>query len=382
MKRALALFTVLLFGVAAFAQVSGSWSGKIQLLPSSALGLDHTQLVLKGTVAGFEITSTSYFTGSGFSSQEFGISGTFGPAEISGVMGFDAMTPAYGYADLSASLNFAGVGITGKVFHGVYPYGESYFNKHYSPYTFDDVYEDVCQTAAQTGSVLMFYTLETVVEPISVTAHFADCCTGIEFYDVTISLEDLSLCCGITYDFELHFTKAGFDYALFSIDKLFDLCCGISFGVDVKFTTDAKEVSPSFSWGGIEGCVTVWGDVVQTAGNTFVDGWELYGYKIYCELAECYSLEIVTAFDVDAVESIIGDVFKDQEFEYVKLSACGPACCGGTWNLSVTTYFGGGTLFDIHRYTVDVSLPIMDALTISLSFESPSTLYVGWEFTF
>jgi len=376
MKRALALtFAALLFGVAGLAQISGSWSGKFALLPTPSL--TYTQLVLNATVAGFEISSTSYFTGSGFESQEFGISGTIGPVEVSGVMGFDATAPAYAYTDLSTSLNFAGVDITGKVFHGVYPYGQSYFEKHYAL-----KWADVCPNQT-TGNTLMLYTLETSVEPISVSARFSDCCEGIEFYDLTITLEDLSLCCGIAYDLEFYFTKDGFEYVLVSIDPLFELCCGISFGVDIKFTVDGKEVTPSFSWGGIEGCVTVWGDLqLKDDPEVGVEGWELYGYKIYCELAECYDLEIVTAFDVSAVEAIIGDVFKGDEFEYIAIGACGPACCGGTWTLDVTVFFGGGTLFDITRYTVDVSLPVMDALTVGLSFESPDNLSLSWELVF
>lgn len=367
MKRALALFTVLLFGVAAFAQVSGSWSGTLDILPGP-ISLS-TTLVLSYSVAGFDITSTSKFDGA-WTSQKFELSGTFGPFDLKGWMDFDPGAPAYKASALSSTINFAGLEIDASVEHYDFDY--------LSDYNID--WHDYCD---QTPAALMFYKFGVTVEPVSVKATFVDCCTGIEFYDVTISLEDLSLCCGITYDFELHFTKAGFDYALFSIDKLFDLCCGISFGVDVKFTTDSKEVTPKFSWGGIEGCVTVWGDLQKKTGEVGIEGWELYGYKIYCELAECYSLEIVTAFNVTEVEKIIGDVFKSDEFEYVKISACGPACCGGTWNLSVTTYFGpSGTLFDITRFVADASVPIMDALTISLSYETPNTLSLGWEFTF
>ena len=375
MKRALALFTVLLFGVAAFAQVSGSWSGTLKLdLSSSPPSVSlSTTLVLSYSVAGFDITSTSKFDSS-WTSQKFELSGTFGPFDLKGWMDFDPGAPAYKASALTATLNFAGLDIDASVEHYDFDYLSDY----------DIDWHDYCD---QTPAALMFYKFGVTVEPVSVKTTFVDCCTGIEFYDLTISLDDLSLCCGITYDFEFYFKKTGFEYVLFSIDKLFDLCCGISFGVDVKFTVDAKSVTPKFSWGGIEGCVTVWGDVVTAEDEdlnwTGLTGWELYGYKIYCELAECYSLEIVTAFDVAEVEKVIGDVFKGDEFEYIKLSACGPACCGGTWNLSVATYFGpSGTLFDITRFKADASVPIMDALTISLSYETPNTLSLGWEFKF
>ena len=229
----------------------------------------------------------------------------------------------------------------------------------------------------------MTYTLTMAADPFSATIVFDDVCTGIQFKEATITLTDLSLCCGITYDAELHFTKCeGFDYIKFSAD-LFELCCDISFGVDVTFGVDYKKVKPKFSWAGIEGCVTVWGDVQEKVGEVGVEGWELYGYKIFCELAECYSLEFVTAFNVSKVEDIIGDVFKGDEFEYISIGACGPACCGGTWTLDATIYFdNAGGLFGISRFAVDTEVPIMDALTLSFSFESPDTISVGWEFTF
>ncbi len=251
----------------------------------------------------------------------------------------------------------------------------------------DDVTDVVFDPADLSLKILlpsyMTYTFTAEVEPVSVEVVLDDVCTGIQFKEATITLTDLSLCCGITYDAELHFTKCeGFDYIKFSAD-LFELCCDISFGVDVTFGVDYKKVKPKFSWAGIEGCVTVWGDVQEKVGEVGVEGWELYGYKIFCELAECYSLEFVTAFNVSKVEDIIGDVFKGDEFEYISIGACGPACCGGTWTLDATIYFdNAGGLFGISRFAVDTEVPIMDALTLSFSFESPDTISVGWEFTF
>jgi|Deesub1362A_J573_1020465.scaffolds.fasta_scaffold06139_4 hypothetical protein len=379
MKRALALtFAALLFGVAGLAQISGSWSGTLTLLPSIDLS---TELSLTYEVAGFTITGIFDFTPS-FTGAEFSLSGALGPVELSGVMGFDPTVPAYAYTDLSSSMDFAGVSLSGGIFHGVYPYGVDYFEKTYYPLKWTDLHDQTQCGTLQTGSVLMLYTLEAAVDPVSLRVRFSDCCDGIEFYDFLLELEDISLCCGIAYDFDLYFTKAGFEYVLISIDPLFELCCGISVGVTVKFEVDSKTVSPSFSWGGIEGCVTVWGDLQKKEGEVGIEGWELYGYKIYCELAECYDLEIVTAFNVDAVEAIIGNVFEDDEFEYIKFGACGPACCGGTWELDATIFFGGGTLFDITRFVVDASVPIMDALTVGFSWESPDSFSVNWTFTF
>jgi|Deesub1362A_J573_1020465.scaffolds.fasta_scaffold02769_2 hypothetical protein len=415
MKRVFALgFAALLFGVAGLAQISGSWYGKIYLLPS--VYLDETKLTLTYSVAGFDITSESKFTGAGFVSQKFEISGALGPIEVSGTMGFDPSVPAYSYTDVSGSLSFAGLEITTKVFHGVYPYAVSYFEYNYSL-----IWEELCfwhdgpyYIMAEDGLVsdliilmpmsLMLYTLEVTVEPISITVRFLDCCEGIEFYDFTLTLTDLSICCGISYDFELYFTKAGFDYAKFTVDNLFELCCGIAFGVTVEFGVDYKAVTPSFTWGGIEGCVTVWGDLqLKPHHEVGVEGWELFGYKVVCELADCNSITFGTAFlkwrevgwyvdeednwykgdpwdytgtpppgwqynaydytsepkvaadlglkdyyfvgvmfddiDQDDMDEIIVDYYDITEFELLQFSFCGPACCGGNWTVDVKLYW-------------------------------------------
>ncbi len=376
MKRALAFAVVALFvGIAGLAQISGTWEGSIDLLPSPGFG--YTALTLKYSVAGFDLTSYSKFESSGFTVQKFEIAGTVGPADVSGVMGFDPSVPAYAYTDISSTLSFGGVDITSKVFHGIYPYGKDYFED-----TYDYTWTDICSDA-QTGSALMFYTLGISADPLSITAHFSDCCTGIEFYDLKVELSKISLCCGLTYDAEVYFTKVdGFKYAKFSIDNLFSLCCGISFSASVEFGVDYKSVSISPSWEGIEGCVTVYGDL-KWSDNT-LSGWELKAWKIYCEFAECNKLTIVTALDPDWYNANVEDVFQDDEFEYLKVETCGAGCCGGNWSLSIQTFFqASGSLFGITRTAIDASVPVMSNLSISISMEVPAnTLSIGWSFSF
>ncbi|MGY4706462.1 hypothetical protein ACVNPS_01735 [Candidatus Bipolaricaulota sp. J31] len=377
MKRALAFtFAALLFGVAGLAQISGSWSGTLDLLPF--VGFSST-LKLTYSVAGFDITSTSVF-GTSWTSQSFTVSGAFGPVDVSGSMKFDPSGPAYVSTKLDTSLDFAGIALGLSVFHTV----------DTDDYTY-------CQT---TSKVEMVYTITASVDPISLEVNFVDCCDGIEFADLTLELSDLSLCCGIVYDFELYFKKTGFEYVLFSIDKLFELCCGISFGVDVKFGTTYKSVTPSFSWDGITGCVTVWGDLQLKDPEVGVEGWELGGYKIYCELSECTYLEFVHVFDPTIVPSSISDRLKSYtvdditvtEDEWIEAGFCGPACCGGTWDVTVAVYFDAGAgydlLFGITRFDVSATVPIMDSLSLSIDYTyaglatNPVELSVGWKFTF
>jgi len=239
----------------------------------------------------------------------------------------------------------------------------------------------------------MTYTFTAENDIFGIEVIFDDVCTGMQFKEATITLTDLSLCCGITYDAELHFTKCeGFDYAKFSAD-LFEICCDISFGMDLEFGVDYKKVAPKFSWAGIENCITVWGDVqIDEELKHKITGWELYGFKVHCELAECTYIEFVEAFDVAEVEKIIGDVFEAAkgENEYLKFGFCGPGCCGGTWSLDTSVFFSAEvdpTLFGITRFLVETEVPLMDALSVSLDFgynvpDAEATLIFGWSFTF
>jgi hypothetical protein len=229
----------------------------------------------------------------------------------------------------------------------------------------------------------MAYTLTVDVDPLSAEVIFDDVSTGIQFREATISLSDLGLCCGVTYDLEAKFTKCrGFEYAKFSIDNLFELCCGISFGGTVEFGADYKKVTVTPSWEGIEGCVTVYGDL-DWEGHS-LSGWNLYGWKIGCEFSDCNVLTIVTALDSAWYNANVEDVFEEGEFEYVKFHSCGSACCGGDWSLDLQTFFQhGGSLFGISRTAVSATVPVMDNLSFTVELEVPDVeLSLGWNFAF
>jgi len=344
------------------AQFSGSWSATIDVLTPELVS---STLTLTYTISGWTLTSVSGFDNSGFADQDFSVSGTLGAISLDGSMAFNVSKAEYESSSISASLDFAGVAFDFSVEHVAYPYKDPW----------------PCE---QTKSY-MVYTLGASADNFGLTAKFEDCCTGIVFKDIKVTLSDLSLCCGLTYGVEFYFTKAGFDYITFSISPLFEICCGISLGIDVKFTEDGKAVTPTFSWEGLTGCVTVWGDVTTaTDDDALINGLEIYGYKIYCELAECNYLEIVTAFDPSIVNSYIADDFEGSEYQYIKLGFCGPACCGGSWTVDAIAFFQEtGSLFGLTRFGVDASVPVIgDTLVLNIAFTSKTTLTIGWTFTF
>ncbi len=363
MKRALALCMVLTtigFGAFGLGTISGKWEGGLDILPTMAL--TKNTLTLNYSEYGLTFGAVLSLLGGTSDTMQLKLSGLFGPFTLGGNMYFDFDAPAYTKADVTTKFDFAGIGLSLKVEHWALP-------------------QTFCPDS--TGANLR-YTLTTTLAPFTIKIVGLDCCTGTFFSNLNLVAKGLALCCGVTYDVEFDFTKAlGFNYLTFSLNDVFEICCGISFDAAIKFTTTTKEVTitPKFAGFG-EGCFTVYADIPE--GATTMPALEIYGWKISCTIADCNTIEFLTATDPEAVEDIVGDVFTGDEFEYVKMTFCGSACCGGKWNAGLAIYFdNGGGLFGISRLGFDLSLPLFSNLTVTVGFSSPTTaLSLGWVFTF
>ena len=376
MKRALAIFAaVSLFGFAGMAQMfSGSWETCLDILPT--LGLDSTTLTITYDMAGWAITSVTGFTGGAtglsFTQQDFSVSGTLGALSITGGMNFDPPGPAYESSWVEAVLDFAGVNFDLLISHTIQTP-----NYIYCP-----------QTGSNTADAEMVYSLGITADPVSAGLTFVDCCTGIFFHDLYVSFSGLSLCCGVTYDFYFSFNKVdGFDKVVFSLNDVFPICCGISFDISVTFTVDGKTVSvtPKFAGFG-EACFELYADLKTEGGENidlYLNAIRIDGWRLYCELADCNWLEIVT-FLSETNAPLYGYYdFEEGEFEYIKLHFCGPTCCGGTYEVGLAVYFtSDDALFGISRIGAELTWPVADNFEISVTFDSNGNLGMCWLFSF
>jgi len=411
MKRALAVVVGLcVLGVLGFAieSISGDWSFTFRVLPS--VGARSSVLNLKTTINGWTVTSKTTFGDTdqvasgiqfGFTEQAFGIKGAFGPFTIDAGMAFNAgvtqircwqcvngtwvptdftvTPPDYKSAYLKTSLDFAGLNIGLAVDHFAYPYE--------------------CPWPCTQTESHMIYTLTLGVSPVDLTVKFEDCCDGIMFKDVTLKMTGVGLCCGITYDMELYFTKAGFDYVKFTLTDFFTWCCGISFDLNVEFGVESKTVTlkPKFA-GFAEACVTLYADIIGWNQFQFA-GLVIYGYKISCSIGDCGLLEIFTILQAPEADPETCDTpswyapFATYGGdEYIRLKFCGPGCCGGQYTVDMYMFFdmGGSTgLFDLTLFRGTASIPIMANLTGTITWSIPltpgavsPTLDLGWKFTF
>lgn len=408
MKRALALFAVVLafgFGALAIGSISGSWDFELQVTPSTN-DISITENVLSLTYTDFDWS----FTGELDIIEDsfaLGFAGALGIFQIEGEMEFDFTTPDYNKTKLKADIDFAGMKFTTEI-------------KHYSADDLPSDWTDYCTQTPSEGMIL--YILSTEVDIFSLDVTFVDCCSGIEFYDITVALSGLGLCCDITYDVEVYFTKEGFQYVLFSVDKLFELCCGISFGVEVEYGVDYKQVTPNFSFDFPAGeCLDV-GFTLGVVDDITIESLTLDYFGITCSLGDCSSLLFGTVFTGKEVGTITidGDTFviiapnapsawglrhsfvEEEiayfEYETLQFEACGPACCGGTWKTYIKAYWGTcytydngwepvPTLFGLSRLLADVDIPLWEGFVIKfgMSYDlllKTTDVTIGWSFSF
>lgn len=381
------VFLALLLAVPAVSglgkNLSGMWSVQISLLPTPAL--HSTALSLGYATPRWSVTSTSEFASPwDWVWQEFAIKATSPLAGVSGDILYGPAVPDFLYAQLIADMGLGGADfrlytalagpalggpLGGVVIQSSVPIGRSTLT---AAIGFGASLPEDGFTIYHVSGLSKTY----VTDPRP---------GGFQFTQAEVSVTGLSLCCGVTHDFELSFTKAGFQHAEFTVKSL-PFCCGISFDAAVRFTATAKQVSLTPKWAGIgTACIVAYGDVrYQTATQTW-EGIEIYGWKIRCELGDCVYIEFLTALDVGKVEEILDDdsIFAGNEFQYVKLAFCGPGCCGRTYSLGVAVYFQpSGGLFGFSRLAADLEIPIMANLTVNVAFTSVPALSFGWTFTF
>ncbi len=355
MKRALAVLAFLCtVAFAGFSQYSGSWD--LSICTDGTLSSNLT--INYEIMSGLTVSSVSSFDETGWISQKFTLKGALGPFSLSGSMTFDPADVVYLKSQLKTSLDFAGMALGLTV-------------DHYGPAAGSIT---GCQTNEE-GQLK--YTLTAKVDPISATIIFLDCCTGTEFGSLLVKFP-VPLCCGLSFDAEFSFTKAGFDYLELSGLKI-PLCCGVYAELGILFTTDAKTVSVDWGFEGlpVEGCFEIYG-AAETSDNIW-EGIRVDGFKIACTLGDCSGVEFVTFLAPEYAADYGYDFLTAcGEFEYIGFNFCGAGCCGGQWTAGIDIYFGTlGGLFDVTRIAFDFSIPLSGGIALTVSGYVPAATCAG-----
>ncbi len=411
MKRALAIAVALCaLGFAGFAQLSGSTTMVFYLtgsMQTPSFGIYSDLFLRYVLVDKWAITNYSIFDNTGFSYTQFGVSGEMGPFTIAGTMRFFPLaTQKLGRTDVRLTFTFGGVDIGWWVIHQIAgSTGTVSFPIHRFPlrnvYCGDQWAISVSPGADKPAMVYYHYLR---VGGTRVDLFLIDECSGIQFYQLFAELT-FPFCCGADVETEFSFTKAGFQHVKFIL-KNFELCCNLKWNVEVLFDmTAGKTVKVKPVFGKYAACFDLYGgwDWVQ---NQF-SGFSLHGFGCKLSLGDCTEIGVLTAFapqyfwvnawaiwsNWDAMGSTYfyryydtaqplptwwyvyhTSLFKGAEYEMIWIKTCGAGCCGGTWSFEVDVFFvPTGGLFDLNRFRVYASFPIMSNLSLGVLANMPLT---------
>jgi len=348
-----------------FVGLSGLWDGALTLLPTPTLGRNRFEVrprFLFGS-APWDLRIAAQFTGTDWTDAQGHFTGSWDALRFGGGLLFNPAIPSYrsGYAVLSGAWEDFRWGF--RVTH--YP------------------------LSGTPPAPFLLYTLTLSTADLFVSLR-AEERGGIAFKDLTLQLLKLDLCCGIGAQGMVAFTKEGFSSMRVALADLPLGCCGVAWDFAVTFTPGGKSVEIAPRWAPFcDACVTVYGDILWDDLSFTWGGLALYGYKIRCCWGGCCPqtrthagyVEFLTAFDPSRVPG----GFRGEEFEYIKVGACGPGCCGGGYTFEATAYFAPTGLFGLSRFRISAGIPLSGEFVVTPTLEVAAgvvTFEVGWRFRF
>ncbi|MGQ9700557.1 MAG: CARDB domain-containing protein [Candidatus Bipolaricaulaceae bacterium] len=346
-----------------FELVGLSWQsqGRVALLPTP--GLESARFEVRPRFRfgqnPWDFRAVAAFAGANWTDAQFHFTGAWDQARFGGGLLLNPSGPAYrsAYALLSLPMGGLRLGLRGT---------------HYPSY------------GTPPGPALLSHL--TLTSPaLNFTVRFEEK-AAVRLKEVTLSLVDLELCCGLKLLVTLTWTKTGFSHARFSARNIPLWCCGLSADLAVTFAVNEKSVEFTPRWSYCEACLQVYGDVLWDASANRLGGLALYGYRIRC----CFGptccpggpggfVEFLTAFDPQRVPG----GFRGEEFEYLKLAFCGPSCCGGTYKAELTLFFQPtGGLFGFSRLLAAGTLPLLPGFSLEpkleISVGGDVAVSLGW----
>ncbi|HEC62878.1 MAG TPA: hypothetical protein ENI38_00590 [Candidatus Acetothermia bacterium] len=377
--------------------IGGSMSVGIQLLPTQ--GLDYAVFTLEAQVSGWNFGGTAEFLNNdGWVWQEITAQGSLGFGDASWTLLFGPQGPAFLYSLGEVSLEFGGVDFT------VY---SAYVGPNVPGYFFSGGPSGGLVVLAETeldgvsfssvtgfGARLSPFTITyTGVGTYTKTYPVDPFPGGLRFIYQELSLTGVPFCCGITFDASLAFSKEeGFESLELSVHDVFPICCGITFDLGIVYTTEGKTIWAAPNWPEVEeACFQLYLDLESRGGENadlFLEAIRVDGWRIYCEIAECNWVELVSFLSPENAWLYgYSGVFQGEEFEYFKLGLCGPGCCGGEYQAEFAFYFRpSGVLFGLNRFTAWLSIPVMAGFAFEVSLEAgpgvATSLTAGWTFSF
>ena len=358
MKKALvlSLAVVLGLGVASFgATLTGEWDTTITITPSPTpitLGIVSELTVVYG-VSGWDFTSYSKMTDTGWTAQYFAVDGNLGAFVLASKLTFTPATPAFVSWVVDSSVDIVGVSFDAKF--TLHPGNTHLLIGVAGSAGLVDVGVDV---TLGSGSACDFNFAGVVV-----TVGFPFDCALIESV-VTFG------CAG--------FTSATFEVTGIAIPTLpwVTLDALLTFQMQTK----SLVLTPTFDFGPIA-CFELYFDVA-TSGNLTLGSIDINGIGLDVTFGgvEFYGLSYWGT--TGTKPTILGDYW-----EMYKISTSDDGCCGGTFDFSVAVFFDtlSTWLFDVSLLQADMSVNVTSNFVFSTGISidlAHSPAFTNWTIGF
>jgi hypothetical protein len=227
-------------------------------------------------------------------------------------------------------------------------------------------------TAPQTGSYATFqvqgtvgaFTFDNTLKYVTLTPTFGE---------NRLILKGPWICEGCPTNWELEFlqTKAGFDHLSFLVKDVEIPCPGCGgiqtfFDVEITYTVDTKTVEPALrvvsDW---VACVRPFVSLLTPTGGLGIEGVDLFGFEIRCEIPGGYTLRLATSFNPLRDSAVTGYA---QFFELWQVEGPVVPCCGSPGRFQLSTYFqrAGGTLFGFGMANMILHFPLSREVLINV----------------
>lgn len=180
--------------------------------------------------------------------------------------------------------------------------------------------------------------------------------------------------CPTKWELEYLHTKAGFGHLGVLVKDVAIPCPGCGglqtfFDLKVTFTVDEKTVEPTLRIvSGLVACVKPFVALATPASGFGLEGIDLYGIEIKCEVPGGYTLRLATSFNPLKDSAVTGDL---RFFELWQLEGPVVPCCGNPGRFQLSAYFkrGSGTLFGFGMGNLILYFPVSRELVLNVGLK-------------
>jgi len=380
MKRALVLVALLVgLGVAASAQITGSWCTSIAINPQTpAFKSFNSTLIVNYTVGGWTLTSTSGFTLAGWATQEFTANGTLGAFTFASDLVFDPAAATFTDWTVDGSVSIAGVKFDGTMYTDGTGMGWMFS----------------ASGAAGDLTALVQAGFNLDEDGALIREDYCLCYDWIEF---TFTFP---FCCLDKVTAEVSFSRIGFEDVEFSVTGIpvpsiswLTIDAFLRFGVGVDedgagteplWGDKALSLTPRVNFPA--GCITFYTSLVYSGGGLtgqaplVLSGLEFDGLKLSCTFG-AVTFSDYSSLNPAKNKTITGDA---AYWEKICIGTSADSCCGGAFKFNVCLWFSTTStqLFDLGKTSISLSYGLGSNLTITSGLVVLSTAVTEWDVGF